>query len=843
MKATPRLDPREIPGAEPRFADLMTDPIPLLSRIASAMRQYYDVQWRAKVGELQGKREAAIGEERRRLEAEVREATDDRAAYLAEEVEPFEQAILLLGDPAMADCLRAFKLMNKAMGRAGVARGYDAWRLFQVVFVVKTLPELATRYHENAEKYLTLGSSGRETVDILWFAAGGGKTEAFFGLLLWQLFLDRLNGKSFGVTALLRFPLRLLTFQQLQRLAITIAQADLVRVEEGVPGEDFSIGYFVGGTQTPNSISNFLHEKYQRNGPDEGLRRIARCPYCREKTITLHYDASNRLIQHRCTNPKCSNPRKALPLYIVDDDVYRFLPSVIVSTVDKLANMGQNRRFANLFGRIDRRCAKHGAAFATSNSWLCEASKAAGIGGQPSQCEEKYNVRYGPFSHLAPALQIADELHLLRQELGAFDGHYETTAFAVQRSLGAKPWKVIAATATIERYEHHAFELYALSARRFPGPGPSATASFYYEESQERYGRLFMGLLGVARAHTPAVARVKSLFLQELDEARRDADNNPQAVCTRFGLEALTPGQIKQLVFTYEIVLTYVLTLKGGDQVSEAIDNRVRQELTEATGGGASLLVKMLNSGVEMTEMIDTMEQISGASVHGDPAERIRALVTTNIVSHGVDIDRFGVIIFAGFPRQVAEYIQASGRVGRTWPGVSVFVPTPQAERDRSVFDRFGKFHEYVDRLVEPSAINRWPAPVLKRTVPGVLCAYLMGVAAARLGREVYTVQQVQALLGTTGAECLETDAVVSWCLEALCVDDAPTKRSYRDEAAQIVRSAYERVLRRSTINDASERTQLSQELGAMKSLRDVDVPAQIAIEDDEEQTIFRAFA
>src|SRR5207245_762782 len=110
----------------------------------------------------------------------------------------------------------------------------------------------------------------------------------------------------------------------------------------------------------------------------------------------------------------------------------------------------------------------------------------------------------------------------------------------------------------------------------------------------------------------------------------------------------------------------------------------------------------------------------------GDRAGRIRGVIATNIISHGVDVERFNLMLFAGFTRLVAEYIQASARVGRRRPGIVFLVATPQSERDRSILQQFAKFHEYVDRLVDPSALNRWPVPAMQRTIPGVLAGYLM---------------------------------------------------------------------------------------------------------------------
>src|SRR5690606_16884900 len=139
-----------------------------------------------------------------------------------------------------------------------------------------------------------------------------------------------------------------------------------------------------------------------------------------------------------------------------------------------------------------------------------------------------------------------------------------------------------------------------------------------------------------------------------------------------------------------------------------------------------------------------TMEEIESGSRDMPTDERIRGVVATNIISHGVDVDRFNVMVFAGLPRQYAEYIQASARVGRHVPGLSLLVITPQADRDRSVYDRFDKFHQYLDRLVEPVPVNRWSEPALELTIRGVLGAYIMGVAAADVGEELYFVRHVR---------------------------------------------------------------------------------------------------
>lgn len=73
-----------------------------------------------------------------------------------------------------------------------------SWRLFQIAFVIAHVPAMASRMKCFRDKY---ERERDDTVSLLYFATGGGKSEAFFGLLVLSLFLDRLRGKHVGVPA------------------------------------------------------------------------------------------------------------------------------------------------------------------------------------------------------------------------------------------------------------------------------------------------------------------------------------------------------------------------------------------------------------------------------------------------------------------------------------------------------------------------------------------------------------------------------------------------------------------------------------------------------------------
>ena len=90
---------------------------------------------------------------------------------------------------------------------SSVPRGRGQWRAFQIAFLLMSIRSVAE------------GTAvDRETVELIWFPTGGGKTEAYLGLAAFGMFMQRLkNPNDSGVHVLMRYTLRLLTAQQFQR--------------------------------------------------------------------------------------------------------------------------------------------------------------------------------------------------------------------------------------------------------------------------------------------------------------------------------------------------------------------------------------------------------------------------------------------------------------------------------------------------------------------------------------------------------------------------------------------------------------------------------------------------
>jgi hypothetical protein len=710
---TRRYLPEEIGGrrlTELTFESLRDDPVKTLRSLLADMKDYCRY-W--------GDNKIRFMKDRRYEDKFVEDLNNYR-----KEIERFERGIEILETPKYEPLNKAFRLMNEAfLKKEGIrSKGYRSWRPFQIVFIVTQLPDIAALHWRDDFK----DNNNLESPEVLWFPTGGGKTEAYLGLTVCCAFFDRLRGKKTGVTALLRFPLRLLSAQQLERLTDIMGAAELVRLGEGIDGDPFSVGLWAGESQTPNNISrrdaDAINEDPER---DKKYRRIHNCPFCGRESVRIRFDYERWRLIHECTSDVsvCQSGGKALPIYIVDYEIYRYLPTAIVSTVDKIALCGYQTRFANLFGDIGYVCDKHGYMWEKKCRWC---------GGRTAKKIEGIDRRI-----LIPSLEIQDELHLIKEDLGAFDSHYETFVIKMQKDISkGKAWKNIASTATIKRFDYHVNHLYCRDGDpyRFPVPGPSWEESFYSDTDPGRIGRFFLGIMPHNKTHINATVDILWYFHREIQRLRR-LSGIKLAEVLRID-EALDDEQANRILDEYEMSLTYVLTKRGGDQVAESIGSQVNSYLMR--DGYSEVRNEMMTgstTGAKITALLKEMQQDYRDK---DVSERIRSVTATSMISHGVDIDRFNFMVFFGMPRQTAEYIQASSRVGRKSPGISVICFAPARERDRSHYHYFEKYHEYTERLVEPPAINRWSKFSINKTLPGLFTAVILNKYSRAFGKSMY---------------------------------------------------------------------------------------------------------
>lgn len=564
----------------------------------------------------------------------------------------------------------AFRLMNEAMleqrartdwlaaGAPGDSPNDEAddssWRAFQLAFILLCLPGITGDEDE------------RRLADLLWFPTGGGKTEAYLGLIAFTLFLRRLRAEGDsdggGVAVIMRYTLRLLTLQQFERAALLICACERIRRREPALGDDeIQIGLWVGRAATPNTLQE-AEESLARLRRDEELTeanpvQIRSCPWCGTGLRHRNYFVGERRRQLiiACSNKSCEF-EKRLPVLVVDEDVYSRRPSLIIATADKFAQLPWN-----------------------------------------DDCRELFNLSQ---ADPPPELIIQDELHLISGPLGTLAGLYETAVDMLCTRKGLRP-KVIASTATIRRAKEQGRALFGREMRQFPPPALDQGNSWFSVEAPEekRGARLYVGSMAPGKSHATLLIRAYAALLQ----GAYTVDAEPE---------------VKDPYWTLVGYFNSLRVLGGARiQVQDDVRDRIAQLAAEGQARSVEEIVE-LTSRQSSGEIPRSLEQMARDMTSDDA---IDVLLATNMISVGVDIDRLGLMVVMGQPQATAEYIQATSRVGRRHPGLILTLFNSARSRDRSHYESFTPYHAALYRQVESSSVTPFSPRARDRALHAVM--------------------------------------------------------------------------------------------------------------------------
>jgi len=558
------------------------------------------------------------------------------------------------------------KAQGEAASQPDLSGDVHNWRAFQLGFILIALAGIADPE-----------SDDREIVDLLWFPTGGGKTEAYLGLIAFTVFLRRLRGHvagdgGGGLTVIMRYTLRLLTLQQFERASMLMCACESIRRTRSDLGQaEISICLWVGSAATPNNLADARKAlKDMHNGKtlrEKNPVQLRSCSWCAEPLSYKNYfvaDHNPRLVI-TCRNEACEF-EKGLPCYVVDEDIYNQKPTLMIATVDKFASLPWREDVGPLFN-MD--------------------------GDVPP-----------------PELIIQDELHLISGPLGTMVGLYESAINMLCDDGGIGP-KVIASTATIRRAEEQIGQLYASEGFQFPPPGLDARDSYFaVEVPREAKGtRRYLGLLAPGTSHATLLVRTYSALLELAHQ-----------------LDA--PDEVKDPYWT---LLGYFNSLRvlGGAllQVQDDVVDRVAV-LAKESGREPrfeSPELREMTSRVDSSSIPSLLKQMGYGADHPDCLD---VMLATNMISVGVDVDRLGLMAVMGQPQSSSEYIQATSRVGRRHPGLVVALFNAARSRDRSHYEDFVAFHQSIYRQVDASSVTPFAARARDRG----LHAVFIGMMRAR---------------------------------------------------------------------------------------------------------------
>lgn len=611
-----------------------------------------------------------------------------------------------------------------------------SWRLFQLAFVLLNLPSLTDLHHPDR-------SHETEAVaDLLWFATGGGKTEAYLGLTAYTLALRRLQGEvegrrgDHGIAVLMRYTLRLLTLQQFQRAAALMCACESIRREDSEKWGDvpFKLGLWVGAKTTPNTLAAADKALSQGNvggkpSPLGSPHQITSCPWCgseiKPKHIRVYKAPSDigRCVTYcgddlgRCQFTEAKSPKEGLPVMVVDEEIYRRPPSLLIATVDKFAQMPWKGMTQMLFGRVTEICDRHGFLSPDVDDGKHHPAR----GHLPG-------VKNRPHGFLRPPdLIIQDELHLISGPLGSMVGLYESAVDElctwVVDDKKVRP-KVVASTATIRRAPDQVKKLFVRNLEVFPPQGTSIKDSFFAIQrpiGPTFPGRRYIGISAFGRRYPVAMIRSYVAHMAAAQVLYDKYDRLADPYMTLAGYF----NSIRELAGTRRLVEDDIRArLRDADQRGLA-KRRVRapEELTSR------------KSGSDIPRILERLEAVFDKTLEAKRREELNAgqkptsswpydvILATNMISVGVDIDRLGLMVVAGQPKNTSEYIQATSRVGRTssGPGLVCTVYNWARPRDLSHYERFEHYHETFYKHVEALSVTPFSARALDRGLSGVM--------------------------------------------------------------------------------------------------------------------------
>jgi hypothetical protein len=568
----------------------------------------------------------------------------------------------------------SFQYMNEAMLIQRIKTKHCpsykvSWYPFQMAYILQIIPDIVDN-----------NSTFHKDIDLLWFPTGGGKTEAYLGLSAFAIFYRRLRDKTEnpnGVTIIMRYTLRLLTLQQFERATALVCACEYMRKKYIIPGDEISIGLWIGAGMTPNHIKDATETLKKISEDSTSIiyeanpMQITKCPWCGTEIGIGGYEIINGTMNISCCNNLECEFHKHLPIYVVDDDIYHHAPTFILSTVDKFARITWEEKAGNLLGA--------------------------------NGC-------------IPPELIIQDELHLISGPLGSITGIYEIAIENICRHYGKLP-KIIASTATVKNADKQIKILYNRNMIQFPPNGLSYTDSFFAIQADidKRPARTYVGICSIGSGTSEMLIKIFALltFMKHLYIKQ----GKPIEVIDQFYTYVGYFNSLKELGSNSIIIsdridaeIKYLATYKFRKE-AEKYSLKVDGKNSDIPSYLKNNELTSRNSAKEIKNILD---RLTNRYTSEDCFDYIMA---SNMLSVGIDIDRLGVMCVYSQPKSNSEYIQATSRVGRTNPGFVVTLYNNMRSRDKSFYEQFEYYHRTFYKYVEATSVTSYSPRAIEKAL------------------------------------------------------------------------------------------------------------------------------
>lgn len=584
-----------------------------------------------------------------------------------------------------------------------------SYRPFQLAFLLISLESVI-----NPEsKYRT------EAVDLIWFPTGGGKTEAYLSVAALTIIWRRVSASHYGgVSVIMRYTLRLLTAQQFERASRLITVLEYLRGQfiQDFKDEVISIGLWIGGSSTPNNLKDAIDvvKNIDKKGESANQFQLDKCSWCGSKLIqdkglgfyqhAFHVRERKMDLKIKCLNRECFfHNKEGLPIKVVDDVMYSSPPSLLFATVDKFAMLSWVEEGHNFFNSLNK-------------------------------------VDASP-----PDLIIQDELHLLTGPLGSIVALFEAVIEDLCTKEGIGP-KIIASTATTRNTKEQVKQLYGdRSVNIFPPPGLSHEDSFFAKQS-DHSNRRYLGFMPTGKTAVDSqIHLLTTLFIARLKIFIEDNDEvNPYWTLVSYYNSLKDVGRMSN---------------KIGDEL-QALVRQVQKRLKLSKYGfnfyDLKSRSKELTSRMDSAKIKQNLDQIEQnfalkKSKKGNDYvsnDVVDFILATNMLSVGIDIDRLNIMQINGVPRNIAEYIQASSRVGRKDKGLVATLFDSNRARDKSYFENFLSFHQSLYKQIEPLSITPFTENTINKMISSLMVTYIRHKQGLNKNKDIkhFTIESIDGL-------------------------------------------------------------------------------------------------